>query len=197
MVGVAAHAVADDLGDRSCAPRARACSSSSSTRMPAPSPMTKPSRSASKGRLALLGLVVAGGEGAHGGEARRRPWGVMAASRAAGDHTSASARAMILKASPMEWALVAQAVHAASFGPLAPQRMLTCPAARLTMEAGMKNGEILRGPPLKQVGVLALDDVESADAGADVHAHPGGVLGRDFEPGRAHGFIGGGQGQSG
>ena len=40
-----------------------------------------------------------------------------------------------------------QAVAVASFGPLAPKRMETCPAARFTMAAGMKNGEILRGPP--------------------------------------------------
>ena len=39
------------------------------------------------------------------------------------------------------------AVAVASFGPLAPKRMLTCPAARLMMAAGIKKGEILRGPP--------------------------------------------------
>ena len=47
----------------------------------------------------------------------------------------------------MEWALVVQAVAVASFGPFAPNLMETCPAARLTMEAGIKKGEILRGPP--------------------------------------------------
>ena len=75
------------------------------------------------------------------------PIGVMAASLPPAIITSASQRAMILKLSPMEWALEVQAVAVASFGPLAPYRMLTCPAARLTMEAGIKNGEILRGPP--------------------------------------------------
>ena len=40
------------------APRASACSSSSITRMPAPSPMTKPSRSRSNGREARAGVVV-------------------------------------------------------------------------------------------------------------------------------------------
>jgi hypothetical protein len=40
-----------------------------------------------------------------------------------------------------------QAVHVAEFGPLAPNRMETWPAARLMMAAGMKNGEIRRGPP--------------------------------------------------
>src|SRR5262249_10004604 len=40
-----------------------------------------------------------------------------------------------------------QAVHVAELGPLAPNRIDTWPAARLMMAEGMKNGEILRGPP--------------------------------------------------
>ena len=48
--------------------------------------------------------------------------------------------------------------------------METWPAARLTIEPGMKKGEILRGPPAEHGGVLSLDDIESADAGADVDA---------------------------
>src|SRR5208282_2267291 len=51
------------------------------------------------------------------------------------------------KESPTEWALVVQAVAVASLGPLAPKRMEMWPAARLMMAAGIKNGEILRGPP--------------------------------------------------
>ena len=39
------------------------------------------------------------------------------------------------------------AVHVAEFGPLAPKRIDTCPEARLMMAAGMKNGEMRRGPP--------------------------------------------------
>src|ERR1700687_6127490 len=54
---------------------------------------------------------------------------------------------MMRKESPMEWALVVQAVAVASFGPLAPKRRETCPAARWTRAAEMKKGEILRGPP--------------------------------------------------
>src|ERR1700688_4705871 len=50
----------------------------------------------------------------------------------------------------MECALVVQAVAVASFGPLAPRRMETWPASRLMMAAGIKNGEILRGPPSKR-----------------------------------------------
>ena len=37
----------------------------------------------------------------------------------------------------MAWALVVQAVAVASFGPLAPYLMLTLPAAKFTMEAGI------------------------------------------------------------
>ncbi len=40
-----------------------------------------------------------------------------------------------------------QAVQVAEFGPLAPKRIETWPAARLMMADGMKNGEIFRGPP--------------------------------------------------
>ncbi len=46
----------------------------------------------------------------------------------------------------MECALVVQAVAVAEFGPLAPLRMETYPDARLIMVAGMKNGEMRRGP---------------------------------------------------
>ena len=47
------------------------------------------------------------------------PMGVMAASVPPAIMTSASQREMILKASPMEWALEVQAVQVASFGPRA------------------------------------------------------------------------------
>ena len=70
----------------------------------------------------------------------------------------------------MECALEVQAVAVASLGPRAPYLMETWPAARLTMVAGMKKGEILRGPPFDHVGVFAFDDVEPADARADVDA---------------------------
>ena len=46
----------------------------------------------------------------------------------------------------MECALVVQAVAVAEFGPLAPLRIETYPEARFTMVAGMKKGEIRRGP---------------------------------------------------
>ena len=73
--------------------------------------------------------------------------------------------------------------------------MLTWPAAMLTMAAGMKKGEILRGPPCQQIGVLALDDFEAADAGADEDAYPVGDLRGDLETRLGHGFLGGGKGK--
>ncbi len=54
---------------------------------------------------------------------------------------------MISNASPMACADAEQAVHVAELGPFALNRMETWPAARLMMDAGMKNGEIRRGPP--------------------------------------------------
>src|ERR1035437_4121273 len=128
------------------APRRRACSSSSRTRMPAPSPMTKPSRSLSQGRLARAGSSLRV-ERARMAANPPTPMGVMAASAPPAIITSASQCWMMRKESPMEWALVVQAVAVAAFGPLAPNLMETCPAARLMMAAGMKKGEILRGPP--------------------------------------------------
>src|SRR5208282_2284954 len=43
--------------------------------------------------------------------------------------------------------------------------------------------------------MFALDDVESADARADMHADALGVFGRDLEPGHLHRFVGGGDGE--
>ena len=114
--------------------------------MPAPSPITKPSRSRSQGRLAFSGSSLRV-ESARMAANPPTPMGVMAASVPPAIITSASLCWMMRKESPMEWALVVQAVAVASFGPLAPQRMETWPAARLMMAAGMKKGEILRGPP--------------------------------------------------
>ena len=75
------------------------------------------------------------------------PIGVIAASDPPAIITSAAPRRMISKASPIACADAEQAVQVAEFGPLAPKRIDTWPAARLMMADGMKNGEILRGPP--------------------------------------------------
>ena len=104
--------------------------------------------------------------------------GVIAASEPPAIIASASPRLMISNDSPMACAEAEQAVHVARFGPLAPNRIDTWPAARLMMADGMKNGEILRGPPFEQRLVLALDGGEPADAGPDEDADVGRVLRR-------------------
>src|ERR1051326_7356654 len=78
----------------------------------------------------------------------------------------------MLRASPIECALVVQAVAVASFGPLAFHRMLTCPAARFTIAAGIKNGEIFLGPSLR--GMASGVDVKGiANRGRPVGAGRG------------------------
>src|SRR5580765_309156 len=129
------------------APLLRGASSSSRMTMPAPSPMTKPSRALSNGRLARVGSLLRV-ESARMAANPPTLIGVIDASDPPAIITSASPRRMISVASPMAWADAVQAVHVARFGPRAPKRIETCPAARLMMDAGMKNGEIRRGPPL-------------------------------------------------
>ncbi len=99
---------------RGVAPRARACSSSSSTRTPAPSAMTKPSRSLSKGRdTPVVDSAVMFSKPA-------TPVGVMALS--VPPVTTASQRPLTIRraALPMEWVPAAQAVTVVSQGPRKP-----------------------------------------------------------------------------
>ena len=142
--------------------------------MPAPSPITKPSRSLSKGREAFSGSSLRV-ESARIAQKPPTPSGVIAASEPPAIMTSASPRWMRRKESPTAWAPLAHAVAVAEFGPLAPVRIETQPEARLTIAAGMKNGLILRGPALEEGLVLALDGGEAADAAADEDAHPSGL----------------------
>ena len=87
--------------------------------MPAPSPTTKPSRPASKGRLARSGSSLRVEERFHRGESAdaHRSHGRFGA---AAIITSASPRWIILKESPMACAEAEQAVAVAEFGPFAP-----------------------------------------------------------------------------
>ena len=74
------------------------------------------------------------------------PMGVMAASEPPAIMTSAAPRSMILKESPIAWAPAEQAVAVAELGPAVFSLIETCPAARFAMLAGIKKGEIFRGP---------------------------------------------------
>ena len=76
---------------------------------------------------------------------------------AAGDHHVGVAARMISNESPIACADAEQAVHVAEVRPLGAEADRDLAGARLMIADGMKNGEILRGPPLEQRLVLALD----------------------------------------
>ena len=92
--------------------------------MPAPSPMTKPSRSLSNGRLAFSGSSLRV-ESARIAAKPPTPIGVIAASEPPAIITSASSRRMISNASPIAWAEAVHAVQVARFGPRALKRIET------------------------------------------------------------------------
>ncbi len=108
--------------------------------------MMKPSRSLSNGRLARCGSSLRV-DSARMAANPPTPIGVIAASEPPAIMMSASPRRMISKASPIACADAVHAVQVARLGPRAPKRIETWPAARLMMDAGMKNGEMRRGPP--------------------------------------------------
>ena len=137
--------------------------------MPAPSPSTKPSRSLSNGRLARAGSSLRC-DSARSAANPPTPMWQTAASAPPVIIASAAPRLMISNESPIACADAVHAVHVARFGPLAPKRIETWPAARLMIAEGMKNGEILRGPAFEVGAVLLLDGGEPADARADEHA---------------------------
>ena len=121
---VGGQAVADDLGVDARAARGARPRSSSRMTMPAPSPMTKPSRSLSNGRLALFGSSLRV-ESARIAANPPTPIGVIAASDPPAIMTSASSRRMISNASPIACADAVQAVQVARFGPRALKRIET------------------------------------------------------------------------
>jgi len=113
--------------------------------MPPPSPHTKPSRPASKGRDAFCGSSLRV-DIAFIEQKPAMVSGTTMASAPPAIITSASPRWIRRKASPSAWLPVAQAVTTAEFGPLAPKRIETSPAAMFTMSIGMKKGDTRSGP---------------------------------------------------
>src|SRR5690349_4044281 len=101
------------------APRFFAASSSSSTTMPAPSPITKPSRSLSNGRLAFSGSLLRV-ESAFITEKPPNDSGVIDASAPPAMQASVSPYLTDLYASPIACAEVEHADTGDQFGPLAP-----------------------------------------------------------------------------
>src|SRR3972149_1307911 len=110
------------------APRRSACSRASRMTMPAPSPMTKPSRVASKGREAFSGSSLRV-EMAFIAQKPATLSLVIGASVPPAIIASASPRWMMRMASPMALPPGAQAVTTLLFGPFAPVMSGTTPAA--------------------------------------------------------------------
>src|SRR4249919_1290104 len=117
------------------APRAFADSYSSSTMMPAPSPSTKPSRSLSQGRLALVGSLLRV-ESAFIELKPATEVGVQPCSAPPAIMMSASPYWIMRIAVPMEWLDEAQAETAVKFGPLNPLRMHNWPEIMLMIVLG-------------------------------------------------------------
>src|SRR6266568_3281212 len=128
------------------APRRSACSRSSRMSAPAPSPITKPSRSESNGREASVGrslnlvdraVIWANATSAMSTNAASQPPATIA---------SASPSWIAWKARPMAWLDAAQAVVVQKFGPRRPNAMAICPAAAFGMSWGTVKGETRSGP---------------------------------------------------
>ena len=95
----------------------------------------------------------------------------------------------------MAWAPVVHAVATAELGPLAPRRTETWPAARFTIDDEDEKRRHPFGALLEQHPVLALDDLEAADAAADHHAHARRVVGADDQAAGRHRHVGGRDGE--
>ncbi len=121
------------------------------------------------------------------------PIGVMAASVPPAIMASASPRWMMRKASPMEWALVGAGGCGGLVGSARAVFDGHVSGGEVDDGAGNEEGRNLAGTAVEQVDVFALDDVETADAGADVNADSVAVLRRDLKTGVGHSLGGGGE----
>ena len=162
--------------------------------MPAPSPTTKPSRSLSKGRQAWVGSSLRV-ERAFMAAKPPTPMGVMAA--------SAPPAIIAVGVAALDDAEgVADGVRGGGAG--GGGRLVRALGA--VADGDVSGGEVddgggdeerrdLARPAVHQVGVLALDDVEAADAGADVHADVVCDLRRDLQAGVLHRLVCGCEGE--
>ena len=179
VVGVAGHAVADDLGENGSAALAgkfqlfedhdaRAFADDEAVTVFVP------------GAAGFFGIVVAGGERAHGGESAYAH-GSDGSLGAAGDH---DVGIVVLDDAKR----IADGVRAGGAG--GGRGLVRSLGAEA--HGDLSGGEIddggrnekrrdLARAAFQQFGVLALDDVESADAGTDVDADALVVFGRDFQ----------------
>mmetsp|Transcript_16115 Transcript_16115/g.40561 ORF Transcript_16115/g.40561 Transcript_16115/m.40561 type:complete len:319 (-) Transcript_16115:252-1208(-) len=160
------------------APRALACSSDSSSSTPAPSPMTKPDRSASKGRLAVCGESLAVVHMARMLVKPAKPSGVTAASVPPASITSASPSWMYFAASPIACVPVAHALTTAKLGPLAPSSMAIMDVAVLAMIDGRRNGVMRFGPFVRSI--LQLSSTASSPPTPEPMRQPNRLASRVF-----------------
>ncbi len=128
------------------APRATACSYSSSTSIAAPSAITNPPRFLLNGSDAYLGSSAL--ESAFALAKPAIPRGMMAASEPPAMMASAYPCLIARKASPIVCVEVAQAVTTGRHGPQALLRMAILPAAIFDIMVGMKSGETHFAPSL-------------------------------------------------
>ncbi len=128
----------------------RACSRVSRTTMPAPSPMTKPSLSLSKGLDALSGASFLV-DSAFMEQKPASPRGVMADSVPPAISMSLTPFLIMCRAVPSACAPEAQALTVAKFTPFNPNCIATCPAAMSGINIGMRKGETRDGPLLSNI----------------------------------------------
>ena len=139
------------------APRAMACSARSRTRIPAPSPRTKPSRSGAKGREAVRGSVLRIDSALMAPKAATViGWRAASVPPA----TTTSARPSAMRSAP--WAMAsapeAQAETGAWIPPRAPSSIPTAAAGALGMRAGTAVGRTRRGPLSLRVSHASMTD---------------------------------------
>ena len=159
--------------------------------MPAPSPMTKPSRSLSKGREAFSGASLRV-LSARIEQKPPTPSGVIAASEPPAIIASASPRWMRRKESPTAWAPLAQAVRGGGVRSLGPGPDRDPARGEVDDRGGDEERADPAGPALEEGLVLALDGGEPADPAADEDAHPSRLGRVHGECGVLHREVGGG-----
>ena len=178
--------------------------------MPAPSPSTKPSRSRSKGREALVGSSLR----VLRAVSRLKPvtpkgWIMVCVPPAS--ITSASPRRMISTASPTAWLLAAQAVRQLTFGPWALNRLARWPAGMFgscsSSAMGCSVSSPLRVNLARSKLVAAVEagdhhlgeavEILLAFAAAGVDAEAGGIELAEIQARVGHGLLGGADGEVG
>src|SRR5208283_3596080 len=142
----------------------------------------------------LFRIVIAGGERAHGGEstdAHRSDGGL----GTAGDH---NVSVIVLNDAER----VSDGVGARGAGgrggfvrSLGAETHGDVAGGKIDDGGGYKERRNLARSTIEKSGVFAFDDIESADAGADVDANALGIFRRDLQAGHFERFIRGGQRQ--